>query len=121
MYIPETALYRGVQWQTEVMAAQTDVPGGRERSWGMYSGLEYQFARRWKAGARYDYSELPLDASLRDMGGSAYLTFVQSEFLFWRLAYKYTDLNYVIDGDSYEHELILQVDFGIGPHRAHKY
>ena len=46
----------------------------------MYASGEYQFARRWFAGGRYDYSQRPLDSSLVDKGGAATLTFWPSEF-----------------------------------------
>jgi hypothetical protein len=83
--------------------------------------VEYQFARRWSVGARYDFSQLPYSSSLHEHGYSAYLTFTQSEYLFWRFAYMYTDRNFRLDGDTDEHEVFLQCNFGIGPHRAHKY
>ena len=57
-------------------------PGGRQPSTPsacMRSG-EYQFARRWFAGARYDWSERAYDASLVDKGPSLVLTFWPSEF-----------------------------------------
>ena len=51
----------------------------RRRSACMRSG-EYQFARRWFAGARYDWSERAYDASLVDKGPSLLLTYWPSEF-----------------------------------------
>ena len=37
-------------------------------AFGMYVSGDYQFARRWFAGARYDWSERAYDASLVDKG-----------------------------------------------------
>jgi|GEM_PF-469197 len=118
---PESGLYRSLLWQTELMAAQADFDGDDESSWGMYSAADYQFARRWTTGVRYDYSEQPFDSALRENAYSVFLTFIQSEFLFWRIAYRYTDRNFHFDGERNGQEVFLQLNFGIGPHRAHKY
>ena len=118
---PQAGLYKSFLWQTEVLAAQADLIGGQETTWGMYTAGDYQFARRWSIGTRYDYSQLPYSSSRHEHGLSAYLTFMQSEYLFWRLAYQYTDRNFRVHGDKQEHEVFLQCNFGLGPHRAHKY
>jgi hypothetical protein len=114
-------LYRSFLWQTEVLAAQADIRGGQESTWGMYSAAEYQFARRWKVGARYDNTQLPFESSLHEHAYSAYLTFLQSEFLFWRLAYMFIDRDFRDEGVSNEQRLMLQVNFTLGTHPAHKY
>ncbi len=120
---PEAGLYKSFLWQTEAMAANADFPvGGRERTWGMYSAFDYQFDRRWTVGARYDYSEMPIDDHLFEQAYSGFLTFIQSEFLYWRLGYRYTGRNFSGGfNDRHEQEVFLQMNFGIGPHRAHKY
>jgi hypothetical protein len=118
---PQAGIYRSFLWQTEVMAAEVDRPGVDETPWGMYSAVDYQFARRWTVGARYDYSQLPADAHLREEAYSGFLTFMQSEFLFWRLGYRYTGRNFRAFSGRSESEVFLQLNFGIGPHRAHKY
>ncbi len=118
---PEKGLYKSFLWQTEFLAAQADLIGGQESTWGMYSAADYQFARRWSIGTRYDYSQMPYSSSLHEHGLSAYLTFLQSEYLYWRLGYQYTDRNIRVEGDKQEHEIFLQCNFGLGPHRAHKY
>ena len=118
---PEKGRYRSLLWQTELLAAQADLIGGQETSWGMYSGLDYQFARRWSVGARYDYSQMPTSSSRHEQAYSAFLTFLQSEYLFWRLGYVFTERDFRVGGDDDEHEIFLQMNWGIGPHRAHKY
>ena len=118
---PEAGLYKAFLWQTEFLAAQADLRGGQETSWGMYTATDYQFDRQWAIGLRYDYSQLPYSSSGHEHGYSTYLTFIQSEFLFWRLGYQYTNRNFEVCGNANEHELFLQCNFGIGPHRAHKY
>lgn len=117
----EKGLYRSFLWQSEVMAADRETAGGSESSWGMYSAAEYQFARRWKFGLRYDYAELPDDSSEHERGYSAYLTFLQSEFLYWRLGYVYTDRNFEEDGNWNEQQIGLQLNWTLGAHPAHKF
>ncbi len=118
---PRTGKYRSFLWQTEVLAAQADLIGGQETTWGMYTAADYQFARRWVAGARYDYSQMPYSSSMHEHGYSAYLTFLQSAYLYWRLGYQYTDRNFRVHGDEREHELFLQSNFSLGTHPAHDY
>ena len=114
-------MYRSFLWQTELLAAQADIIGGQESSWGMYSAAEYQFARQWKIGLRYDNTQLPFDSSLHEHGYSTYLTFLQSEFVFWRLAYMLIDRDFRDDGVFDEQRLMLQMNFTLGAHPAHKY
>ena len=117
----EAGLYKSFLWQTELLAAQADIRGGQESTWGAYSAAEYQFARQWKFGVRYDYAQLPFESSFDELGYSAYLTFLQSEFVFWRLAYMYIDRNFRDEGVSDEQRLMLQLNWTLGTHPAHKY
>ncbi len=118
---PEAARYKSFLWQTEFLASQADLRGGQETTWGMYTAADYQFARRWVLGARYGYSQMPFSSSLHEHGLSGYLTFLQSEFLYWRLGYMYTDRNFRIHQDKNEHEVFLQCNYSLGPHPAHEY
>ncbi len=118
---PASGRYRSFLWQTEVLASQADLRGGQETTWGMYTAADYQFARRWVAGIRYDYSQMPYSSSLHEHGYSAYMTFLQSEYLYWRLGYQYTDRNFHIHDDTGEHELFMQCNFSLGSHPAHSY
>lgn len=114
-------LYKSVLWQNEVLFSQADIRGGQESTWGMYSALEYQFARRWKVGTRLDNTQLPFSSSNFERGYSAYLTFLQSEFLFWRLAYTAIDRDFYEDGNRNDNRFMLQINFTLGAHPAHKY
>lgn len=122
---PTRGLYKSLTWQTEVLLAQKQLEdGGTASTWGMYSSLEYQFARQWKAAVRYDFSQLPDLSDFHETAASAYLTFMQSEYCLWRLGYQFAYRDYFpheIKGDRGEHTVFLQLNFGIGPHRAHKY
>jgi len=118
---PEAGHYKSFLWQTELLAAQADLRQGQETSWGMYSAADYQFAKRWVVGLRYDYSQMPYSSSQHEHGYSTYLTFLQSHYVLMRFGYMYTDRNFRLYGDKDEHELFLQCIFNLGPHRAHKY
>ena len=117
----EDGLYKGVAWQSELLLSQKDTHEGEIDTWGMYSSLEYQFSKCWKAAMRYDYSEFPDFENFREHGISTYLTFMQSEYVFWRLGYMYVDRNFPDPVEEDEHRFWVQLDFGLGPHRAHAY
>ncbi|NQS90442.1 hypothetical protein HQ584_11715 [Patescibacteria group bacterium] len=111
-------LYKSLTFQNEVLFSQKDQSDGSQTdSWGAYSSSEYQFAKRWSAFGRYDYSEFSDYSNRHDNAYSTGLTFAQSEYCFWRLQFKHTDKDY----DKDVNEVWLQCNFGLGPHRAHKY
>lgn len=88
-----------------------------ERSMGYYASGDYQFARRWWLGARYDHSERAEDSSILDRAGSAVLTYWPSEFSQVRGQYRRTDY-----GDApAANELLFQFQFSIGAHGAHSF
>ncbi len=118
---PREGLHKSFQWQTELLAAQKELEADRVCSWGMFTALEYQFARRWAVGGRYDCSQTPDDAGRREHAWSAYLTFFQSEYCLWRLGYQYSQRNFEVCGQDSDQQVFLQLSFGLGPHRAHKY
>jgi hypothetical protein len=120
---PGKDLYQAFEFRNEILTCQKDLPNSMktEDSWGMYSAVEYQFARRWATGVRYDYSETPDDRNLKENDYSAYATFRQSEFAFWRLAYSFQHPNSGPDKDSGSHVVFLQFNVSLGAHPAHKY
>ena len=79
--------------------------------------LEYQFARRWFAGARLDHSERADDSSLVDKGGSLLLTYWPSEFSQVRGQYRHTKYA----GGINANEFLFQLLFSIGAHGAHAF
>ena len=83
----------------------------------MYVSGDYQFARRWFAGARYDRSGHAANASLTDTGGSLLLTYWPSEFSQVRAQYRRT--NYAFGETA--NELLFQFQFSIGAHGAHPF
>lgn len=109
------AIYRRFQARTELVWSRQDAEVGRQDAFGWYASGEYQFARRWFAGARYDYSDRALDASLADKGGSLLITFWPSEFNQVRGQYRLTRY---ADGQT-GNEFLFQFLFSIGAHGAH--
>jgi len=118
---PQSGLYKATKVQAEIMTADVDLDEGSDSAWGMYGLVDHQFERRWTVGARFDFSEYPDRPSDSKTAYQGYLTFIQSEFLFWRLAYRYSDHDDSMLDYGHEHQVFLQCNFGIGPHRAHKY
>jgi hypothetical protein len=110
------AIYRRFQARTELVWSRQDldVPGG-SRAFGLYGSAEYQFARRWTGGARYDRSGRAFDSGLVDSGGAFTLTFRPSEFSQVRGQYRLT--RYA--GDITANEFLFQFLFSIGTHGAH--
>ncbi|OGR86961.1 MAG: hypothetical protein A3J74_00785, partial [Elusimicrobia bacterium RIFCSPHIGHO2_02_FULL_57_9] len=115
---PRRSIYRSAFWQTEVVWGRRDAPAGSTAgSVGMFSHIEYQFARRWRFGARYDYTQLPADRSRHEQAGLAYLTFTPSEFSLISLQGRQARR---FDGAK-ETLGILKITFNIGAHGAHPF
>jgi hypothetical protein len=58
------AIYHRVIGRTELFWSNRDQPDGNAAAFGMYASGEYQLARRWFAGGRYDWSERAIDPLL---------------------------------------------------------
>jgi hypothetical protein len=115
---PRRAVYRSAFWQTEALWNQRDnSSASTAASKGLFSHLEYQFARRWRAGGRFDWTESPIDNSRHEHGGLLYLTFMPSEFCLVSLQGRTVRKS---DGTD-EHLGFLKLTFNIGPHGAHPF
>ena len=89
----------------------------KQRAFGFYTSGDYQLARRWFVGARYDRSDRARNASITDSGTSLVLTYWPSEFSQVRGQYRYT--NY---GDGLKaHEALMQFIYVLGAHGAHPF
>jgi len=110
------AIYRRFVGRTELVWSQPRESGvGRQTAFGLYASGDYQFARRWYAGARYDRSARAWDPETVDTGGSFYLTYWPSEFNQVRGQYRHTTY-----GDGvHANEFLFQFLFSIGAHGAH--
>lgn len=109
------AIYRRFLGRTELVWSRREEPAAAQNAFGFYVSAEYQFARRWIAGSRFDYSERATDSSLVDKGGSLLLTFWPSEFSQIRGQYRHTRFG---EGRTAD-EFLFQFLFSIGAHGAH--
>src|SRR5262245_38140351 len=111
------AIYHSFTGRGEIVWSHREQFGGRQDAMGYYVSGDYQFARRWFAGGRYDRSGHADDASVVDNGASAVLTYWPSEFSQVRGQYRRTNYD---DGPS-ANEFLFQFQFSIGAHGAHPF
>lgn len=114
----QMATERALIWQSEYIYFTRD--RGREaftRGGGLYSSLQYQFARRWWLQGRYDLLGAPKFDDGRKHRWSTLLAFVPSEFSAIRLQHSYTSQ----ERGSPVNQLLLQFNYTIGSHPAHQY
>ena len=109
------AIYRRFLGRTEFFWSRREQLDGPVSAFGMYASGDYQFARRWFTGLRYDWSERAEDSSLVDKGPSFLVTFWPSEFS--QIRGQYRRLRYA-EGST-ANEVLFQFLFSIGAHGAH--
>ena len=113
----QRAIYRSFAARTELIWSQREQFDGNQNAFGFYASGDYQFGRRWFAGARFDQADRAREASLRDRSASAVMTFWPSEFSQIRGQYRHS----VYAGDRRANELMFQFLFTIGAHGAHPF
>ncbi|MBI1876550.1 MAG: hypothetical protein HYS05_22030 [Acidobacteria bacterium] len=110
------AIYRRFVARTEAIWSRRDLEDDeRATAFGTYVSADYQFARRWFVGGRYDFSERAFDPSVRDKSGSLLLTYWPSEFSQVRGQFRRINFG---DGPT-ANEFLFQFLFSIGAHGAH--
>jgi hypothetical protein len=109
------AIYKRFMGRTELFWSRREQPVVNANAFGAYVSGDYQFARRWFAGGRYDFSDRATDASLRDKSGSFLVTYWPSEFSQIRGQYRHTSFAEGVKAN----ELLFQFLFSIGAHGAH--
>lgn len=87
-----------------------------QSSKAFYAAVDYKFDLKWAAGLRWDYVESPYKPDISENQYTVNLTYLQSEYAFLRGGY-----TYVSGAESDENRLFVQLNFGIGPHRAHSF
>ena len=113
----QRSIYRSFVGRSEFIWSRRDQFDGLQKANGFYVSGDYQFARRWFAGARYDRSDHAEDPSLFDTGQSILLTYWPSEFSQVRGQYRRTKY---ASGPT-ANELLFQFQFSIGAHGAHPF
>jgi len=111
------AIYHSFVGRSEFIWSRRGQPNGLQNALGYYFSGDYQFARRWFAGIRYDRSKRADEASLTDKGQSAVLTYWPSEFSQVRGQYRRTQ--YATGPTA--NEFLMQFQFSIGAHGAHPF
>jgi hypothetical protein len=111
------AIYKKAIGRTELFWSNRGQPTGDAAAFGMFASGEYQAARRWYLGGRYDWSERAIDPLLKDSSGSALVTYWPSEFSQVRGQYRRT---HYAEGVT-ANEFLFQFLFSIGAHGAHSF
>jgi hypothetical protein len=98
----------------------------RRDRFGWYTFAEVQPWRRWAFGARYDWTQFPVNPG-REWAIEPYVTFFSSDFLRLRLAYKHTERTQREGFSENEgsgriaDEVFFQFTFVLGAHPAHPF
>ena len=111
------SIYRSFVGRTELVWSRRQQFDGVQPAYGYYVSGDYQFARRWYTGLRYDRSDRADDATVLDTGMAAVLTFWPSEFSQLRGMYRRT--RYAQSQTA--NEFLFQLQFAIGAHGAHPF
>ena len=113
---PRRSIYRSLLVQVELQGSRGSADGAAARGGG-YGYAIYQFARQWKAGVRYDRTDLA-DGSDRQNGALALLQYQPSEFSTLSLQFRHVHEEVAdLDRDA----AFFKWTFNIGPHGAHPY
>ncbi|MGE0812797.1 MAG: hypothetical protein AB7O93_05600 [Vicinamibacterales bacterium] len=113
----QRAIYRQFIGRSEVVWSRREQFGGAQHAMGFYVSGDYQLARRWFAGARFDRSGRADAGDVVDRGGSVLLTYRPSEFSQVRGQYRRIHFGDAGNGN----ELLFQAQFSIGAHGAHAF
>jgi hypothetical protein len=117
----QTGTYRSATFRGELFRSLREQPGDDPTAWGGFVSADYQFAKRWFVGARWEQSEHPDDPGLKDRGAAGLLTFWPSEFSQLRAELRRRRYSLTEATDRTATELLLQLQFAIGAHGAHPF
>ena len=111
------SIYHSFVGRSEFIWSDRQQLPATQKSFGYYASADYQLARRWFVGGRFDHSDRSRNDGLTDKGGSVTLTYWPSEFSQLRGQYRFTRYANNIDAN----ELFLQLIFSLGAHGAHPF
>lgn len=112
---PRRSIYRSLVMQAEFLGLQGSRDGA-ERYTGAFAYALYQFARQWKCGGRYDWTETP-GSHENSTGTLALLQYQPSEFSAMSVQFR----RVWEPGDRSRDAAFFKWTFNIGPHGAHPY
>ncbi len=110
--------YKSLTWQSEFFYSNAKY-GVNEmsNSFGLYSFVEYQVAKRWFLTGRYDYAQKPSDKNIVEQAYSLCAGWLATEFQKIEFEGKATSVN----TQSGYGQFWLRWIFVIGAHGAHQY
>jgi cell division protein FtsB len=113
------SIYHSFVGRSELIWSRLSVPEQSVTTpFGFYVSGDYQFARRWFVGGRFDRSQrLDHETLLQDTGGSLVLTYWPSEFSQIRGQLRRTRYGENLTAN----EFLFQFQFSIGAHGAHPF
>jgi len=110
--------YHSLTWQSEFYFNHQNLTDNYSMSsFGMYSFIQYQLAKRWFLTGRYDYGQKPYDKTLKENAFSLTAGWYATEFSKLEFEAKTTDDNI----DKRYYQAWLRWIFVIGAHGAHQY
>jgi hypothetical protein len=110
--------YKSLTWQSELYFSKANYTATEvRRSFGMYSFIQYQLAKRWFLTGRYDYAQRPSDKKVVEQAYSLTAGWYATEFSKLEFEGKTTDDNI----QSRYYQAWLRWIFVIGAHGAHQY
>lgn len=110
--------YKSLTWQSEFYFSKANTTATSSRkSFGLYSFIQYQLAKRWFLTGRYDYAQLPVNKSIVEQAYSLTAGWLATEFSKIEFEGKTTDDNI----QSRYYQGWLRWIFVIGAHGAHQY
>ena len=110
--------YKSFTWQSELFYSKAPMKSDSViSSLGMYSLINFQFARRWFFTGMYSYSNKPYSAKISEHGYSATFGWYATEFQKIEIEGKTVTSN--VDKQTYQ--AMLRWIFVIGSHGGHQY
>jgi hypothetical protein len=110
--------YKSLTWQSEFYYSKAGMPDGNpKKSFGLYSFIQYQIAKRWFLTGRYDYAQLPYNKQIVENAFSVTCGWLATEFSKIEFEAKATGNNM----NSSFVQAWLRWIFVIGAHGAHQY
>ena len=110
--------YKSLTWQSEFYYSHANLLNNFSiNSFGLYSYVQYQLAKRWFLTGRYDYAQKPYDKSMKEQAYSLTAGWYATEFSKMEFEGKTTDDNI---GKRF-YQAWLRWIFVIGAHGTHQY
>lgn len=104
-------------WQSEFIYRKKEDLLSTNKDGGAYTYVDWQFAKRWHTGLRFDYVGIPSGEFQKEYRLSPAFTFNPTEFSRIRAQYNYSKQELTRPN----HAAILELEFSMGPHGVHSF